>query len=54
MHGAYALGVLSPTLPTSIVVARNGTSPLVVGLGEGETFVASDITGFMEYTRKQP
>jgi glucosamine--fructose-6-phosphate aminotransferase (isomerizing) len=53
VHGAYALGVLSADSPDEIVFARNGASPLVVGLGHGETFVASDTPAIMEYTRRQ-
>ena len=53
VHGAYALGVLSADSPDEILFARNGASPLVVGLGHGETFVASDTPAIMEYTRKQ-
>ena len=53
VQGAYALGVLSADSPDEIVFARNGASPLVVGLGQGETFVASDTPAIMEYTRKQ-
>ena len=53
VHGAYALGVLSADSPDTIVFARNGASPLIVGLGHGETFVASDIPAILDYTRKQ-
>ncbi|MBV8282027.1 MAG: glutamine--fructose-6-phosphate transaminase (isomerizing) [Candidatus Eremiobacteraeota bacterium] len=53
VHGAYALGVLSADSPDEVLFARNGASPLVVGLGQGETFVASDTPAIMEYTRKQ-
>jgi glutamine---fructose-6-phosphate transaminase (isomerizing) len=53
VQGAYALGVLSADSPDEIVFARNGASPLIVGLGSGETFVASDIPAILDYTRKQ-
>ena len=52
VRGAYALGVLSQDSPDRIVFARNGASPLVVGIGEGETFVASDTPAMLQYTRK--
>jgi glucosamine--fructose-6-phosphate aminotransferase (isomerizing) len=51
--GAYALGVLCADAPDQLVFARNGASPLIVGLGEGETFVASDIPALLSYTRRE-
>jgi glutamine---fructose-6-phosphate transaminase (isomerizing) len=53
VRGAYALGVLSADNPEEIVFARNGASPLIVGLGKDEMFVASDIPAILEYTRKE-
>ncbi len=51
VHGAYAIVVLSKQEPDRIVVAKNA-SPLVIGLGEGETFVASDVPAILPYTRR--
>jgi glucosamine--fructose-6-phosphate aminotransferase (isomerizing) len=48
--GAYALVVMSSREPGRIVAARM-ISPLVVGIGEGETFLASDIPAILPYTR---
>ena len=53
MRGAYALGVISSDEPEHLVFARNGASPLVVGIGEGEMFVASDTPAILQYTRKK-
>ncbi|MBC5827909.1 MAG: glutamine--fructose-6-phosphate aminotransferase, partial [Candidatus Eremiobacteraeota bacterium] len=53
VRGAYALGVISADAPDQLIFARNGASPLVVGLGEGETFIASDIPAILEYTRRE-
>ena len=53
VRGAYALGVLSADNPDEIVFARNGASPLIVGIGKDEMFVASDIPAILEYTRKE-
>jgi glucosamine--fructose-6-phosphate aminotransferase (isomerizing) len=49
--GAYAIAIFSRNNPQQIVLAKMG-SPLVVGLGENEYFVASDATPFLEYTKK--
>ncbi len=51
--GAYALGVMSSESPDRLVFARNGASPLVIGFGEGEMFVASDTPAILPYTRKE-
>lgn len=51
LKGSYALAVVHEGDPDKIVVARQD-SPLVIGLGEGEFFVASDIPAFLNYTRK--
>ena len=48
--GAYAIVVLSKKEPTKIVAARKG-SPLVVGIGEKEFFLASDASPIVEYTK---
>lgn len=47
--GAYAIAVFDKTKPNEIVVARLG-SPLAIGMGENEFFIASDATPFIEYT----
>jgi glucosamine--fructose-6-phosphate aminotransferase (isomerizing) len=52
VRGAFALGVISQDDPETLIFARNGASPLIVGLGEGEMFVASDIPAMLQYTRK--
>lgn len=49
--GAYAIAVIEKGKPDVIVAARKG-SPLVVGIGEGEFFLASDATPIIEYTNK--
>ncbi len=50
-EGAYALVAMTSRQPDRIVAARM-ISPLVVGLGEGENFLASDIPAVLEYTRE--
>lgn len=48
--GAYAIAVMESGKPEEIVVARLG-SPLVIGVGESEFFIASDASPFVEYTQ---
>jgi glucosamine--fructose-6-phosphate aminotransferase (isomerizing) len=50
LSGAFTLVVTHVDEPDMIVAARR-SSPLVVGVGEGETFVASDVAAFIEHTR---
>ncbi len=47
--GAYAIAVFDKNKPDEIIVARLG-SPLAIGIGDGEFFVASDASPFIEYT----
>ncbi len=48
--GAYAIVIISKNEPDTLIAARKG-SPLVVGIGEDDYFVASDATPIIEYTR---
>lgn len=50
VHGSYAIGVISLREPGKLVAARKD-SPLIVGLGDGENFIASDIPAVLNYTR---
>jgi glucosamine--fructose-6-phosphate aminotransferase (isomerizing) len=50
VHGAFAIVVLCDTQPDVMVAAKNA-SPMVVGLGSGENYVASDITAILDETR---
>jgi glucosamine--fructose-6-phosphate aminotransferase (isomerizing) len=48
--GAYAIAVFDVEKPNEIIAAKLG-SPLAIGIGEGEYFIASDATPFIEYTK---
>ena len=50
IEGAYALGILSADDPAHIYAARKD-APLLLGFGEGENFIASDVTALVKYTR---
>ncbi|MCK8059491.1 MULTISPECIES: glutamine--fructose-6-phosphate transaminase (isomerizing) [unclassified Fusibacter] len=51
MEGAYAIGVVSKNHPDELIAVRKD-SPLVVGLGEHEQFIASDIPALLKYTKQ--
>ncbi len=50
VEGSYALGILCSDYPDSFIAVRKA-SPLIVGLGEGENFIASDVTAILKHTR---
>jgi glutamine---fructose-6-phosphate transaminase (isomerizing) len=50
LEGSYALGVICSDCKDQFIAARKD-SPLIVGLGKGENFIASDIPAILEYTR---
>ena len=51
LEGSYALGVMCKDFPDRIIAARK-ESPLIIGLGENENFIASDVPAVLEYTRE--
>ena len=51
LHGAFTLVAVDSDRPDVVVAARRN-SPLVVGVGDGENFVASDVAAFIEHTRE--
>lgn len=50
VEGTYGIAVISTDEPDKIIAARKG-SPLVIGIGENENFVASDISAILSYTK---
>ena len=50
VHGAYAIVIVSKSNPDRLICARKG-SPMVIGIGEKEFFIASDATPIVEYTK---
>ncbi|MDP2895847.1 MAG: glutamine--fructose-6-phosphate aminotransferase, partial [bacterium] len=50
VEGAYAIAVIAESSPDTIVVARHG-SPLVIALGRGENFIASDVPAILPHTK---
>lgn len=51
VEGSYAFGILSLKEPNKIVAVRN-ESPLIIGIGTGENFIASDVSALLKYTNK--
>ena len=51
LEGAYALGVVSTSEPDTLICARKG-SPLVIGMGENENFIASDMSALLSETNQ--
>ena len=52
LEGSYAFGALSYEDPAHLVAAKNGGSPIILGLGEKQSFLASDIPAILPYTRQ--
>jgi len=51
VRGSYAIGVVSTSAPDRVVAAKHGAGSVVVGLGRGEMFLASDIPAILAHTR---
>ena len=51
LEGSYALAAISDTAPDMVVTAKNGGSPIIVGQGDKQAFLASDIPAVLPYTR---
>ena len=52
LRGAYALACIAGDAPDMLVAVRRGSSPLIIGLGDGEVFLASDIPAILGETRE--
>jgi glucosamine--fructose-6-phosphate aminotransferase (isomerizing) len=52
LDGSYAIAIIDEEHPGSLITARNAGSPVIVGLGEEENFVASDVPAIRPYTRQ--
>lgn len=50
VEGSYALGILCADYPDRFIAVRKA-SPMIVGLGDGENFIASDVTAILKHTR---
>ena len=51
IEGAYALGILCADMPDAFIAARKD-APLLLGYGQGESFIASDVTAIIKHTRE--
>ncbi|HEY7365660.1 MAG TPA: glutamine--fructose-6-phosphate transaminase (isomerizing) [Methylomirabilota bacterium] len=51
VKGSYAVGVVSSVAPDRMVAAKHGAGSVVIGLGQGEMFIASDIPAILSHTR---
>jgi glucosamine--fructose-6-phosphate aminotransferase (isomerizing) len=51
IEGSYALGIMAVNEPGKVVAVRKD-SPLIIGVGEGEYFIASDVPAILNYTRE--
>lgn len=51
LQGSFALGIISSHAPDQLIAARMG-SPVVLGIGKGENYIASDIPALLEYTKE--
>jgi len=52
LEGAYAIACIAADTPNTLVALRRGSSPLVIGFGQGEMFVASDVPALLGCTRE--
>src|SRR5256884_5243698 len=52
LQGAYAVACIASNAPNTLIAFRRGSSPLVIGFGQGEMFVASDVPALLGCTRE--